>query len=149
MIGEHDDPSGFDEAAGVFGQAPTLDTHAAIHQQVLQAYDFRCALTGQKYEATHKGVHPDLRVVAIRPRAAGGPLHVSNFLCLSLDAERAFLLGHVVIGDDFAMVPDLSVMDPELAARLNPDGLLLPRDPLYYPDGAQLAFHRHAMLARR
>jgi predicted restriction endonuclease len=147
-MGKSDNGSGFDEA-GMLRHAPSLDTYLAIHSQILMAYGYRCALTGEQFEPISRGVHPSLRVVAIHPRDKGGPLHIGNFLLLCADAERAFRLGQVLVADDFGLVPDYTALDPDLAARLNPDGrLLLPQDPLYHPDRALLAWHRNAVLRR-
>jgi predicted restriction endonuclease len=148
-VGKSDDSSGFYDAGAVFQHAPSLDTYLAIYSQILMAYGYRCALTGEQFEPISSGVHPSLRVVAIRPRDQGGPLHMGNYLSLCADAEQAFRLGQVIIADDFSLVADYAALDPDLAARLNPDGhLLLPKDPIYHPDRVQLAWHRNAVLRR-
>lgn len=143
-----DDNFGFDEARAVFEAAPSLETYRAIYEQVLTAYGFRCALTGEQFERI-SGVHPTLRVVAIWPREEGGPLHMGNYLPLSADAATAFRLGHFIVDDEYRVIADRRVMAPELAAQLPADGrLLLPDDPLYHPDKTLLAHHRDMFLAR-
>lgn len=143
-----DDTFGFDEARALFEQPPTLDTYRAIYEQVLAAYEFRCALTGQQFERI-SGVHPSLRLVAIWPREEGGPLHIGNYLPLGADAATAFRLGHFIVDDQYRVIADLSEMAPELAAQLPADGrLLLPADPLYHPDRSLLAHHRAVFLGR-
>ncbi|WDR01239.1 hypothetical protein PSQ19_10260 [Devosia algicola] len=147
-MGEDDDKDwGAEEAAAWFDPAPEMEAHLAIYQQVLVAYGFHCALTGQKFDSISDGVHTALQVVAIRPRALGGPLHVSNYLCLADMAARAFARGHWLVDDDYGVVADRRVMVPELARALRVEGrLLLPEDRLYHPDRTQLAWHRTRIL---
>lgn len=137
----------FDDVGAVFQHIPPVESYQTIYRQVLAAYGYRCALTGQQFEILRSGLHPDLQVVAIRPREQGGPLHVSNFLCLDSAAERAFRLGHVIIANDYAIIADRRVLVAALADRIAPDARLhLPADPLYHPDPAHFAFHRNNVL---
>ncbi|MEO5807372.1 hypothetical protein [Devosia sp.] len=148
-MGSSDEHSGFEDVGAPVVQAPSLETYTAIYQQVLAAYGYRCALTGAQFESIDRGVHPSLRVVAIWPREEGGPLHMGNYLPFCGDAANAFRLGHFIIDDDFQVVADLAVMEPDLAKRLRAQGqLLVPLDPPYRPDRALLAHHRTAVLRR-
>ena len=77
------------------------------------------------------------------PLAAGGALHVRNFLCLTSVAANAFRRGHLAVGPAFQIIVDLSHIDPELLEALNPIGRLrLPEMPIGRPDPDALAFHR-------
>ena len=134
---------GLEEAPTPFQglEPPPLETYAALYRVVLANYDYCCALTGLKAHSDE----PDasLRVCAIRPRGAGGNLHVSNFLCLSPAADQAFMAGHLTIGPHYQIIVDLRHVDPELLAALNADGrLAIPMDPDAAPDPLALAFHR-------
>lgn len=149
VLSGSEENSGFNELASVLAAAPTLETYRAIYDQVLAAYDFRCALTGQQFERLPGKVHPFLRLVAIWPREAGGPLHIGNYLPLCADAADAFRLGHFIVDDGLHVVADRTVMSPRLFARLLPYGYLLaPRDPLFAPDRTVLAQHRRAVIQR-
>jgi predicted restriction endonuclease len=151
-----DDPSklaywlrGLEEASARFEglEAPGLDSYAALYRSVLVNYGFRCALTGA--EAATGAPADGLQVCPIRPRDAGGALHVSNFLCLSPAADRAFAAGHLTVGPGLEIIVDLSRVDPELLQALNANGrLALPVDATGLPDTAALAFHRSHIFLR-
>ena len=93
-------------------------------------------------------VHPHLEVVAIRPRDAGGPLAIDNYLALEEHAARAFRAGHFIIEDDYRVImPDAGALAP--AIRPHASGhLLVPDEPLFRPNPAHLAFHRRMVLGR-
>ena len=140
---------GLEEAAVPFGgfEAEPLESYTGLFQSVLRHYGYRCALTG--LEAGPVSAHSLLEVTPLRPRDAGGSLQVSNFLCLSAEAHRAFEAGHLTIGPGYEIIVDLSRLDPELLTRLNPDGrLALPSDPAAAPDPEGLAFHRSQVFLR-
>ncbi|KKB85676.1 hypothetical protein VW29_06310 [Devosia limi DSM 17137] len=138
----------FGEAAEPFTadlREPTsIETLRQLHQHVLENYDFACAATGVKFLP---GVQPwalrdDVLVVPIKSPMAGGPLHVSNYLCLSRAAADAFSLGHLAVGPHLELIVDLSRIDPELVERLNADGRLREPQEKARPDPESLSFHR-------
>ena len=140
---------GLEEAAVPFGgfEAEPLETYAGLFQSVLSHYRYQCALTG--LEAGAGSAHSPLEVTPLRPHDAGGSLQVSNFLCLSAEAHRAFEAGHLTIGPGYEIIVDLSRLDPELLTKLNADGrLALPQDPEVAPDPEGLAFHRSQVFLR-
>lgn len=139
---------GMDEAATPFVQdaAPSLQTLTELYHAVLNAYGNSCAMTGIAGEPALGVMLSGLEVVAIRPLAAGGALHVSNFLCLSDAARTAFAQGHIAIGPELELLADLSNIDPELLERLNPLGRLRPPEgEPAQPDASALAWHRNAV----
>lgn len=156
MNGENkpDDPGkpefwldGLDEAATGFvydgAPAPSTDTLTDLYAAVLRAYDNRCAMTGVRGKPALGVMLDGLEVVAIRPLADAGALHVSNFVCLSEAAQTAFEAGHIAIGPGLELLVDLSRIDPELLERLNPLGRLRrPEGHQAQPDQAALAWHR-------
>jgi predicted restriction endonuclease len=123
------------EASEIFVAAPADEAAMAllsrVWNQVLVAYDNRCAVTGDG----------DPSPVAIRPRPDGGPLRVSNFICLSPVAEAAFASGAIAIGRDHEVLVNLALIDANLLEHLNPR-LVLPRDAAEQPSKAALAWHR-------
>lgn len=138
---------GMAEAAAPFTH---VDTTAIQHERlalfyaaVLRAYDSCCAMTGERGKPALGVMLDGLEVVAIRPLADGGALHVSNFLCLSDAARTAFEAGHIAVGPELELLVDLSRIDPELLERLNPLGRLRrPEGAQAQPDPAALAHHR-------
>jgi len=127
----------------VFESAPSLDSLTELYAAVLRAYGHSCAMTGIGGKPALGVMRDGLAVVAIRPLAEGGALHVSNFLCLSDAAKTAFEAGHIAIGPELELLVDLSRIDPELLERLNPLGRLRqPEGAQAQPDRAALAQHR-------
>jgi hypothetical protein len=118
------------------------DAYLRVHQRVLEAWNFRCALTGRSFPPS-AGLHRHLTVVPIRPRDSGGPLHVRNYLPAVEPAGRAFVNGVVSVGPglDLLVVPDR--IDPDVFASLRRDGrLLIPDDRELGPDPVHLDYHR-------
>ena len=124
--------------------AHSLDEYEAIYRLVLSAYGYRCALTGERFMPDTGLLHPHLTVEAIRPREAGGPLDISNFMALEEHAAKAFRRGQVLIGDDYAIViPRPEAIDRAVLVRINADRrLLVPAEAMFQPAPEHLAFHR-------
>lgn len=145
------------EAGGVvgLGEAATpfeLDrtgtsTYVAIFHQVRQRWGHRCAFTGEAFPSP--SIDSGLEVVAIHPREAGGPLHVDNFLPMTLRVAEAWRNGTLSLGPELDFLVTLSGLDPELLAALNRTGRLAPPEgggP--GPDPRHLAWHREHVLGR-
>lgn len=131
------------EAAVGFASTPTEATYTAIRDQVLRAWRHRCAFTGQS------DADGPLSIVAIRPRDNGGPLHVSNYLPMVPDLERAWRLGHFSVGEDYRILGDLYRLAPEDQDSMVPlFKMLLPGDAKRYPDPDLLAWHRSNIFGR-
>ena len=137
-----------DSPQGGFAAGASLDVYEAIYRLVMTAYGYRCALTGEQFTPDIGLVHPHLEVVAIRPRDAGGPLAIDNYLALEEHAARAFRAGHFIIEDDYRVIlPVAGALAP--AIRPHASGhLLVPDEPLFRPNPAHLAFHRRMALGR-
>lgn len=143
---------GFDEAAMPFVHdegspaAPRLATYGALSRAVLRNYGHACAMTGES-SSGHAGKLGEPALVPIRPRPQGGPVHVTNCIALAPAAGEALSLGHITVTDDFRLVADLSRIDPELLAQINPDGRLrVPEDETLRPARTHLAWHRQWFL---
>lgn len=135
------------EASATFEHAPepppSPEVLQALYAGIISHYSYACAMTGKKFAPSERLLRDDIEIVAIRPLADGGALHVRNFLCLSPAAAHAFRLGHVSIGPGLELLADLSRIDPELLESLSPLGrLAVPENPLVQPDPGALAFHR-------
>lgn len=131
-----------------FAASPPLDVYESVYRVVLTAYSYRCALTGEQFQRDVGLIHPHLEVIAIRPRDAGGPLQINNYLALEEHAARAFVAGHILVEDDYRVVvrnPD--ALPRALALRLHSSGrLVVPAEALFQPNPAHLAFHRRSVL---
>lgn len=148
MAGSEDDKGLGEERQTGFAAAESLDAYEAVYRLVLSAYGYRCALTGEQFQRETGLLHPHLAVEAIRPREAGGPLQINNYLALEEHAARAFRHGAVLIEDDYRIVvPQPDALDRALLLRLNADGRLrVPAEALFQPSPAHLAFHRRRVL---
>lgn len=133
------------EAGAVFegdrgGNGPQV--YVAIHDEVLRRWDHRCAITGRKV-APGPRPHPELRVVEIRPRRLGGPLHVANYLPMLSIAEPPWRSGAISVGPQLDFLAVLDRLEPELLEAMRPEGrLLVPDDPALWPAAEHLAYHR-------
>lgn len=160
-------PARFDEivalgmagpGAGMLAEAATAfehqrasghDTYLLLHDRVLERWKHRCVLTGAQFGPSSTRPHPHLKIVAIRARTLGGPLHVRNFLPMTAEAEIAWKAGHITLGPDFGFQVAKHRIDPEFEERLVPIGKLsLPPEPSHWPDVEQIAFHRDHIFDR-
>jgi len=159
---QDDDPGNANYWRQLFGETsepfeaelrePTsIETLRLLHQHVLENYGFICAATGVKFAPSAQpwGLRDDLLVVPIKPPMAGGPLHVSNYLCLAKAAAEAFRLGHFAVGPHLELIVDLSRIDPDLVERLNADGRLRAPQEKARPDPESLSFHRAEIFLSR
>lgn len=141
------DDDGFEEIPQRgFAASTPLETYEALYSLVLTTYGYRCALTGERFEASYGLLHARLEVVAIRPREHGGPLEISNYLPIVHDLVQAFERGSILVEDDYRIiVPNADLLPPETVARLR-TALHVPADELFQPSPAQLAYHRRFVL---
>ena len=138
---KHSDLTGASEAPARIYDSPSLDTYLAIHDQVLRAWNYRCAITGQQFQPGARP-HPYLRVVAIRPRELGGPLHVRNYMPMVESAEHAWLTGGIGVTHLGEFVAILDRLDDKLLEAMPLSGkLVMPEDQANWPDSDHLAWH--------
>lgn len=120
-----------------------LDAYLKVHDRVLQRWKHRCVFTAEQFEPSDTRPHPQLKVVAIRPRELGGQLHVRNYLPMVAEAEHAWTHGHLALGPSYGFLVSERLIDPELHDRLLPLGKLeLPGEPSLWPDAESVAYHR-------
>jgi hypothetical protein len=133
------------EAQAVFVQdkESALSAYLKVHDRVLERWHHRCVFTGLQFAPTAVRPHPQLSVVAIRPRELGGALHVRNYLPMVAEAEHAWTHGHITLGPSYGFLVSERLIDPELRERLLPSGKLhLPAEPSRWPDSEAIAYHR-------
>jgi len=117
-----------------------MDAYLAVRAEVLRRWNYCCAITDTQFA---EGLAPELRLVPIRPREMGGPLHASNYLPMVELAERAWLTGGISATDDLEIVAVMDRLDPDLLAAMPPNGrLVVPADAALRPDIGHLAYHR-------
>lgn len=129
---------GFAEAAATFDVG--LDVLGTITQQVLEAYDHRCALTG---------TDTDLVATPIRTLAQGGAAQSGNLIAMSATAADAFAQFHLTIGDNLEIIVDLTQVTPELIEQLNTNGRMTEaRQRAARPATEALVWHRQQFFSR-
>lgn len=142
-MGDGDRFDGFGERA----KTPFLvssDARVDFYRLALAAYDYRCALTGTRFDAQGGLLLDQLHVVFIQPRELGGPLDIGNLLVFTPAAGNAFRNGAFTLDDDGRILlpgksADLQWLGVENAAGQT---LFLPADPLFRPAARFLQFHR-------
>ncbi|WP_423066574.1 hypothetical protein [Devosia sp. CN2-171] len=133
------------EANAVFAvdRQNAIDAYLKVHDRVLLRWKYRCVFTGAQFEPSETRPHPDLRVVALRPRELGGQLHVRNYLPMVAEAEHAWTHGHMALGPSLGFLVSERLIDPEFRERLLPSGKLsLAEEPSFWPDSEAVAYHR-------
>ena len=136
-----DAPQHAEEASASF-----VSTYVTIRDQVLKAWDYRCAVTGIRFGP--RDAPSRLEVIAIRPREMGGPLHVRNCLPLVAMAARAWQQGWIAAGPGLDLVAVQNRLDPDLLEKMRPEGrLLVPDHPGLAPDPQHIAYHREHVFA--
>jgi hypothetical protein len=142
------DLAGASEAPARIYDSPSLETYLAIHDQVLRAWGYRCAVTGRQFRPGQRP-HPHLRVVAIRPRELGGPLHVKNYMPMVELAEWAWLTGAIAVTPLGNFVAILDQLNPDLLEAMPKSGkLVVPVDSADWPDPTLLAWHFNNVFGR-
>ena len=125
------------------------EDYLRLNNEVMRRWGYRCAVTDVQFAAI-SGLHPQLRLVAIRPRALGGPLDVRNFLPMVEIAEHAWVTGAISVAPAFDIVAVLNRLPAELLEAMSPDGkLIVPENRDEWPDAGCLAFHRTRIFAGR
>lgn len=133
------------EAQAVFAvdRQSALNAYLKVHDRVLLRWRYRCVFTGARFAPSAIRPHPQLGVVAIRPRELGGQLHVRNYLPMVAEAEDAWTHGCIALGPSYGFLVSERLIDPELHERLLPLGKLdLPAEPSLWPDSEAVAYHR-------
>jgi predicted restriction endonuclease len=135
---------GLEEAPAPFlPVVPTVAQLTAIYRNVLEAYGWTCALTGEPFDPTDS-LHPLLQVTAIRPLREQGMAEETNFIAMTLEASHAFERGHVTVGADMGIIVDVATIDRAFVDKLR--GVL--RSPAGRPpDPEALRWHRIARFA--
>ena len=105
----------------------------------LQAYGFRCALTGET-------ALPALEAAHIMDHAKGGPHHSDNALLLRSDIHKLFDAGYLGLDSDWRIIvsPLLELNFPEGSAYREFEGkqLRLPKNPSEHPHPYFADWHR-------
>lgn len=140
MIGGRIELGGVEEGGASFED--DLSRLPIISRQVLERWNYRCAVTGERFPGA-TGTHDELEVVAIRPLALGGPLHVRNCLPMVTAAADAWRRGYLGVTHKLELIVVERHVDVDLLERMRPSRtLLVPDGADLGPDPEHLAYHR-------
>lgn len=118
---------------------------ASFRLAVLDAYESRCAITGERSLPVVEASH-------IQPYAAGGEHAVPNGLPLRRDIHRLFDLGFVTVRPDHRFAVSRALRDDYENGRayyaLENREIRVPADPAENPDPAKLEWHYEEVFRR-
>jgi hypothetical protein len=119
-----------------------------LRDEISGRWGYRCAITRRQFDPDAAD-HPELRIVAIRPLEAGGPIGPANFLPMVESAERAWRRGAIAVAPNWELLGNFDLLDDELCEALRDSRkLLLPKRPDHLPNRTLLAWHRVNLFGR-
>lgn len=135
---------------GGFGEQPMArfdtasDMRLAFYRFALQAYRYRCAISGLAFDTQDQNLHEQLEVILIHPREFGGALEIGNALVLESRVAQLFAKGVLTIAsDETLLVARPGKVPLELEPVVVPGAaLFLPEDEMLRPAAKNLQFHR-------
>ncbi|UYO01203.1 MAG: hypothetical protein KIT02_08390 [Devosia sp.] len=133
-MGKDEEASGFsemDQTGFAFGQA------VDYVQFLLDAYGYRCAVTGHVFTPHSAGPHPDLSVFMFEPLEGSSILLPGKGIVVDMVAHGLLAKGHVLISDDYQI---LTRADDGIVQPGGP--LHLPENRALWPDLAAIRYHR-------
>ena len=122
-------------------EAVTGSGRTAIKRLVLEAYRYRCAITGE-LPGYDESASDTLELVAIRPEREGGFFEPANLLPMCARARAAWERGLISVGLNGYLAISPFLGDGQLAGRLNPSGRLsVTEDAAAAPDPQAVLYH--------
>ena len=116
----------------------------AFRQQIRDAYNDRCAVTGLRL--INGGGRPEIEAAHIKPVEDRGPDAVQNGIALSRTAHWMFDRGLISVTDDMKILKSKSFPLGDAEHLINPDGLLIvPNNSALHPHPAFLTYHRQTI----
>jgi hypothetical protein len=135
-----------EEGESRYAGAGKSRVYSSIYTQVLRAWDYRCALTGQRFGSV-PGLHTGLEVVAIKPLIAGGPMHVRNFIPIAANLSQEWMKGAIAVGGNGELLVAFARLPQSLIGLIaQSNGFGSPVDSRYTPDPELLAWHKAYVL---
>lgn len=106
-------------------------------QFLLDAYGYRCAVTGKVYAPHRSGPHPELSVFMLEPLEGSAILLPGKGIVVDTVSESLLARGHVVITDTYQMLARSGSEPFEPGASLH-----LPDNRALWPDLEAIRNHR-------
>lgn len=116
---------------------------ALFHDLVMNAYGYKCAVTGRviRYKEGKVDLF-NLEAAHIKPQAHEGTFLPCNGIALSRDMHFAFDKGFFTISDDYTIIVSEKVKDSWLYKEYNGHKIFVPTEPFYRPQPKFLQHHR-------
>lgn len=114
-----------------------------FHDLVMNAYQYRCAVTGKviRYKEGNVDLF-NLEAAHIKPQAHQGTFLPCNGIALSRDMHFAFDKGFFSITDDYRIIVSEKLKDNWFYKEYNGKKIFVPQEPFYRPLNIFLKHHR-------
>ena len=131
-----DDSLEIDRGAAIF-------TSTLFRELVMNAYQYRCAVTGRvmRYTTDDRDLF-NLEAAHIQPQAHKGTFLPCNGIALCRDMHFAFDKGFFTIADDYTIVVSEKLADTWLYQEYNGKKIFIPKDEFFRPHKKFLSHHR-------
>lgn len=137
---------GLEDMAAAFDGPLRDDLPIRMFRDVLEAYDYRCAVTGLRLAGAQS---VELRPFFLKPRDQNGPLDPRNLMPMTQPAYAAWSRGTLSATAEHKLVAVVRDLDLGLFDRIEEFGTLhLPEDGRFRPDPVLLSYHFENVFGR-
>jgi hypothetical protein len=128
----------FEESMGC-----SIFNSSLFHDLVMNAYQYRCAVTGKviRYKEGNVDLF-NLEAAHIKPQAHQGTFLPCNGIALSRDMHFAFDKGFFSISDDYKVIVSEKLKGDWFYEEFNGKKIFVPKEPFYRPLSVFLKHHR-------
>ena len=128
----------FEESMGC-----SIFNSSLFHDLVMNAYQYRCAVTGRviRYKEGNVDLF-NLEAAHIKPQAHQGTFLPCNGIALSRDMHFAFDKGFFSISDDYKVIVSEKLKGNWFYEEFNGKKIFVPKEPFYRPLSVFLKHHR-------
>ena len=128
----------FEESMGC-----SIFNSSLFHDLVMNAYQYRCAVTGKviRYKEGNVDLF-NLEAAHIKPQAHQGTFLPCNGIALSRDMHFAFDKGFFCISDDYKVIVSEKLKGNWFYEEYNGKDIFVPKEPFYRPLNIFLKHHR-------
>lgn len=136
--GDDKDDNSFEESMG-----SSIFNSSLFHDLVMNAYQYRCAVTGKviRYKEGNVDLF-NLEAAHIKPQAHQGTFLPCNGIALSRDMHFAFDKGFFCISDDYKVIVSEKLKGNWFYEEYNGKPIFVPKEPFFRPLDKFLKHHR-------
>lgn len=135
---EEEEENSFEESMGC-----SIFNSSLFHDLVMNAYQYRCAVTGKviRYKDGNVDLF-NLEAAHIKPQAHQGTFLPCNGIALSRDMHFAFDKGFFCISDDYKVIVSEKLKGNWFYEEFNGKEIFIPQEPFFRPLNVFLKHHR-------